>query len=154
MPALVLPPLRLLLIGRFDTLLRMRWLLLFAGLLALGLGVVGIVLPLLPTTPFVLLAAVCFSRSSPRFHQWLQHHPRFGPMLHDWRSHGVIRPRAKIIATACIVLTLAFPMIVIDLVWFLRLPTAVVGIVVLAFIWSRPSRPRQDVPATKAIAGM
>ncbi|HLO94047.1 MAG TPA: YbaN family protein [Burkholderiaceae bacterium] len=69
-----------------------------AGLLSLGLGILGIFLPLLPTTPFVLLAAFCFSRSSRRCEAWLLGHPRFGPMIHDWRAHRAIPWRAKQLA--------------------------------------------------------
>ena len=64
-----------------------RALWLSAGLVALLLGVVGIFLPLLPTTPFVLLAAACFSRGSTRCERWLLSHRTFGPMVRDWRRH-------------------------------------------------------------------
>jgi uncharacterized membrane protein YbaN (DUF454 family) len=64
--------------------LRAVWLL--GGALALATGVVGIFLPLLPTTPFVLLAAFCFARGSPRWEAWLLAHPRFGPLVRDWRE--------------------------------------------------------------------
>lgn len=72
-----------------------RWLWFVGGLLSLATGVVGIVLPLLPTTPFVLLAAFCFSRGSARCEQWLISHPRFGPMIADWREHRAVPLRAK-----------------------------------------------------------
>ena len=72
---------------------RVPWLL--AGLLSLALGIVGIFLPLLPTTPFVLLAAACFARGSSRCEAWLLGHPRFGPMVRDWRNHHAIPWRAK-----------------------------------------------------------
>lgn len=68
------------------------------GLLALGTGLVGIFLPLLPTTPFVLLAAFCFARSSPRLEAWLLAHARFGPMIRNWRDHHAIPLRAKQLA--------------------------------------------------------
>lgn len=68
------------------------------GALALLLGVVGIFLPGLPTTPFVLVAAGCFVRASPRAHAWLQTHRLFGPTLRDWETHRSIPRRAKIIA--------------------------------------------------------
>ncbi len=77
---------------------RPRWqraLWLLAGSLALATGVVGIVLPLLPTTPFVLLAAFCFSRGSVRLERWLLAHPRFGPMVQNWRAYRAIPLRAK-----------------------------------------------------------
>jgi hypothetical protein len=58
------------------------------------------VLPLLPTTPFVLLAAFCFSRASQRYEQWLLTHPRFGPMVRDWRDHHAVPLAAKRLAWA------------------------------------------------------
>lgn len=58
-----------------------------AGCLALGLGILGIFLPLLPTTPFVLLSAGCFARSSERLHNWLINHPKFGQVILNWQTH-------------------------------------------------------------------
>jgi len=69
-----------------------------AGALALCAGVVGIFLPLLPTVPFVLLAAFCFARSSTRCERWLLTHPRFGPMVRDWRARHAIPRRVKHLA--------------------------------------------------------
>lgn len=69
-----------------------------AGLMFVGVGFVGIFLPVLPTTPFLILAAACFSRSSARLEGWLLRHPRFGPLLRDWRARGAIPRRAKICA--------------------------------------------------------
>jgi uncharacterized membrane protein YbaN (DUF454 family) len=85
---------------------RALWLL--AGGLSLALGIVGIVLPLLPTTPFVLLAAACFSRGSRRWENWLLEHARFGPLLRDWRTHRAIPRRA---------LRLAFAMMAVGSAW-------------------------------------
>lgn len=68
------------------------------GLALVALGFVGIFLPVLPTTPFLILAAACFARSSERLETWLLEHPRFGPMLRDWRARGAIPWRAKLAA--------------------------------------------------------
>ncbi len=76
--------------------LRLTWL--AAGALSLATGIVGIFLPLLPTTPFVLLAAFCFARGNPRWEAWLLAHVRFGPMVRNWRARHAIPLRAKQLA--------------------------------------------------------
>jgi uncharacterized membrane protein YbaN (DUF454 family) len=80
---------------------RARWqrgLWLACGAVCLLTGLVGLLLPLLPTTPFVLLAAYCFSQGSTRYEQWLLAHPRFGPMVRDWRGQHAVPLRAKQLA--------------------------------------------------------
>jgi len=109
------------------------------GCLAVGLGVVGIVLPLLPTVPFLLLAAYSFGRSSKRLEIWLLSHPRLGPPIHDWRANGAIRRKVKWLATVSIGLTFGLSLI-------FGVPAHVLGIqavvlsAVMGFIWSRPER--------------
>ena len=76
----------------------MRWLLWLAGTVSLGLGILGVVLPGLPTTPFVLLAAACYAKASPRLHGWLRAHRLFGPMVRDWEEHRSLTRRTKRIA--------------------------------------------------------
>jgi uncharacterized membrane protein YbaN (DUF454 family) len=81
----------------------MRPLWLAAGVISAATGLVGIVVPVLPTTPLMILAAACFARSSPRLHDWLWHHPVFGPAIQAWREQGAIprvAKRASVIAMA------------------------------------------------------
>jgi uncharacterized membrane protein YbaN (DUF454 family) len=75
-----------------------RWLLWAAGSLSLVLGVIGVVVPGLPTTPFVLLAAACYAKASPRLHGWLIRHRFLGPMVRDWEQHRSLTRRSKTIA--------------------------------------------------------
>ncbi|HLM46070.1 MAG TPA: YbaN family protein, partial [Myxococcaceae bacterium] len=77
---------------------RFRFVFLAIGFLCVGLGVLGAFLPLLPTTPFLLIALWAFSRSSRRFHHWLYTHPRFGPRLQAWQQHGIVPVRVKVSA--------------------------------------------------------
>lgn len=110
------------------------------ALVFIGLGSAGAVLPLVPTTPFLLLAAYCASRSSPQLHAWLYSHPRFGPLLRDWRDHGAIRPRVKItalllLAASWLVMWLTVPS---DIA---RLGASAVMALVALFLATRPSGP-------------
>lgn len=78
----------------------MRGVFMLAGFVLAALGFVGLFLPVLPTTPFLILAAACFARSSDRLENWLLTHPRLGPVLRDWRAHRAIPRRAKWLALA------------------------------------------------------
>lgn len=83
----------------------LRPLLFVFGWIFVGLGFVGAFLPILPTTPFLLLAGVCFSKSSPRFHAWLLQLPIAGQGMRDWQHHRVIRPRAKALCLGMVILS-------------------------------------------------
>jgi len=83
---------------------RAGWLML--GLILVSLGFIGIFVPLLPTTSFMILALPCFARSSPKLEAWLLNHPRFGPGVRAWRAEGVVPRHAKI--AACIGMALGF----------------------------------------------
>jgi len=114
-----------------------------AGWLALGgvfvlLGVIGAFLPLMPTTIFLILAAACFGRSSPRLEAWLLDHPRFGSTLRAWRSEGAIPRRAK--AFACVGMTIGFVLFLITAHphRLLAVAVALAFIAVAAWIVSRP----------------
>lgn len=115
-----------------------RPLLLAAGLLFLALGAVGIFLPLLPTTPFLLLAAACFSRSSRRMHAWLLRNRLFGPILRDWEERGAIARRIKWFATILMVGLISYPLGFLPIPAPAKLIAAASVLGVLGFIWSRP----------------
>ncbi len=119
-------------------LIRFFWLV--GGFLSLAAGIVGIVLPLLPTTPFLLLAAFCFARGSQRLHDWLVHHPRLGPPIRDWQRHGAISRRAKWMAMVAIVAVL-----MASFLFGVATHTIVIQLVVLSavslFILTRPLPP-------------
>lgn len=85
-----------------------------AGTIAFILGFIGIFLPLLPTTPFMILAATCWGRASPRFYRWLHQHRYFGPMVQNWEERRAVPRRAKYLAwsmmsMSCIWLFIQFP---------------------------------------------
>lgn len=115
----------------------MRWLWAVAGLLALGSGLIGIVLPLVPTVPFLLLATFCFARSSERLHNWLITHPRLGPPILDWNERGAINQRAKRYATISILAVFAVSVLIGLRPTILMIQAIVLGLVLL-FIWTRP----------------
>ncbi len=124
--------------ARRGLVVRLVWL--AVGLTALALGAIGVVLPLLPTTPFVLLAAFAFARSSTRMHRWLHEHRVFGPLIDDWNRYGAIGRNAKLAGIASLVAVFAFS------VWFgVRAEILVVHVIVLGacgtFIATRPSPP-------------
>jgi hypothetical protein len=73
-----------------------NWILIAVGILSVALGLLGVFVPLLPTTPFLLLAAACFMRSSARLYRWLIHHKWFGPYIRSYREHRAITLRAKV----------------------------------------------------------
>ncbi|MFY2824084.1 YbaN family protein [Ruegeria sp. MALMAid1280] len=108
------------------------------GLICVGLAMVGIVLPLLPTVPFLLLAAFFFARSSSRLHNWLVTHRSFGPLIVDWQSSGAIRPGAKKAATLSIAAVFGLS-VLLALPSHVLIIQAVVLSGVMIFIWTRPN---------------
>lgn len=114
-----------------------RWLLLALAIVSLGLGIAGIFLPILPTTPFVLLAAWAAARSSPRLSAWLESHPRFGPVLRDWRTSGVVRRRTKWTATVVMAGSAVIILLTVRKPWIAGFAIASMGCVLL-WLWRRP----------------
>ena len=115
------------------------WLLRAAGVALVGLAVIGVFLPLMPTTIFLILAAACFARSSPRLETWLMTHPRFGPPLRAWREEGAVPRKAKV--AACLGIAGGFAVF-----WFtahpepwLALLVAAVLALIAAYVVSRPA---------------
>lgn len=104
---------------------------------SVALGAVGVFLPLLPTTPFILLAAWAAAKGSPRVQQWLHRHPQFGPLLLAWHTEGAVPTGAKV--TALILLTISWAFL-----WWLQSTALVLGItgvlflLVGAFLVTRP----------------
>lgn len=91
--------------------------LIIAGWLAVVLGFIGIFLPILPTTPFLLLAATCFAKSSQRFHNWLLHSPVFGKIISDWQKHRRVNAGTKRWAIFSILITFSLSIYIVPLMW-------------------------------------
>lgn len=119
-----------------------RWVRLFclgAGIAALALGILGIALPILPTTPFILLAAGCFARSSLQFHAWLLRQPLAGPMIHEWQTHRSMPRRAKRAGFILMAVSFGSSILMMDGLWH-RLMLAMVGLILAYFLWRIPVR--------------
>jgi uncharacterized membrane protein YbaN (DUF454 family) len=114
-------------------------LLLLLGWCFFLLGAVGVVVPGLPTTPFMLLALWAFSKSSKRFHDWLYSHPFFGPPLQNWERHQVISLRMKIFALLTMVGALAYMVFVAEVPGWMSVITASIMAYGAYFILSKPS---------------
>lgn len=116
---------------------RFRWAWWLLAYASLGLGLVGIVIPGLPTVPFVLLAAYAAARGSQRLHRWLLAHRQFGPMIRDWQAQGAVSRKAKWLA----ITTMAGCAVVMFLTapkpWMAAIGTAIMA-VVAAWLWRRP----------------
>jgi uncharacterized membrane protein YbaN (DUF454 family) len=110
-----------------------------AGCACVALAFVGIFLPLLPTTPFLLLAAFCFSRGSARLHQWLLEHRTMGPIIRDWKERRAIRPRVKGLATLSVVVLVGAPLVFGNFHPVLQTLSVLVGVIVIVMIQRQPS---------------
>ncbi len=117
----------------------MRSLYVAGGFAALVLAVAGAVLPILPTTPFLLLAAACFARSSKRFHDKLLANRIAGPIIREWTAHRSIRREVKRWVYVLMALSFGSSILVMPALW-LQVMLAVLGIVLTFFIWRIPVR--------------
>ena len=116
---------------------RALWLII--GLSSLGCGILGVVLPLLPTTPFILVSVFAFARSSPRLHDWLISHQRFGPLITNWQRHGAIDRRTKYIALTVMVLTPPISWLMGVPLWIILVQICVLSLSA-TFIITRPEQ--------------
>lgn len=105
--------------------------------ITLALGIVGLFLPLLPTTPFVLIAAWAAPKGSPRLHRWIWSHPQIGPLLLAWHTKGAVPRTAKWLA--CITMSLSWiGLCLMGMHWGILAATAVIFIAVASFLVTRP----------------
>lgn len=120
---------------------RTGWRMMTAG--ALGAAALGVVLPLVPTTPFLLVAAWSATRHSPELERRLLAHPRFGPHLSAWRAERALTRRTKWLAVAALVVSLALVVLAVESL-ALRLGVAVLLSGIAAYLWTRPEPGRSN----------
>jgi hypothetical protein len=113
-----------------------RTLYLTAGLISVALGAIGAFLPLLPTVPFLILAAFCFARSNPVWEEKLLTHPRYGATLRQWREKGVVSRKAKLAATGAFAISIALGFLTLK--WPLSLIPLGVALTCGSWLWMRP----------------
>lgn len=118
----------------------LRLLLVVVGSLSVALGFIGVFLPILPTTPFLLLAAACYARASPRFYRWLMTNRWFGTYLRDWREGRGVPLRAKVVAVVSIVLTFGISIGFFVPLLPIKFLLVVIGVGVVTHILRLPTR--------------
>lgn len=118
------------------------------GTVLVGIGALGVFLPLLPTTPFLLLAAACYASSSPRLHTWLITHPRFGPHIHNYQQHRAISLRVKITSLLLAWASVGYvALFVVDPLWVRVLLAGLLLTKTAFMIVVRTADPVEDAPA-------
>lgn len=119
-----------------------KYIFILFGCLSILLGILGIFLPLLPTTPFLLLAAYFFTRSSKRLHSWLIHHKTFGQYIYQYETHRAMDRKTKLVAMGSMWVSLCISMILVSN-FYIRLLLIVIGIGVSLYIRSLRTMERQ-----------
>lgn len=117
-----------------------KWLLISISYISILLGLIGVFLPILPTTPFFILSAFIFSKTSPRLHLWLTSLPYFGDAIIDWEKNRVIKRKAKYWAISLIFLSMSYVIIFKNVMWPLKILLGLIGLSLILFIGSRKSR--------------
>ena len=123
-----------------------KTLLLMCGWICVALGLLGAFLPLLPTTPFLLLASACFMRGSPRLNHWLLNHPKFGPILTNWHQHGAVSKHVKRRANVMIVASFALSIYLVPLLWHKAMLLSMLAVLLIWF----NRLPERDDPASQS----
>jgi uncharacterized membrane protein YbaN (DUF454 family) len=113
-----------------------RWLLIAAGTISVALGLVGVFVPVLPTTPFLLLAAACFVRSSERLYAWLIGHPWFGRYIRNYREYRAVTLRAKVVTLVLLWGMIGYSALAVVRMWWLRALLAAIAIGVTVHVLS------------------
>lgn len=113
-----------------------------AGCFFVGLGAIGAVLPILPTTPFLLLAAACFARGSRRFYRWLTGSRLFGPAIRDWQEKRTVSRKTKLSAVVLVVLTFGTTIAFAISDDRLRIGLVILAAALLILLWRLPSEAR------------
>jgi len=114
------------------------------GTLFLLLGIIGAFLPIMPTTPFLLLATACYAKSSRRFYNWLMNQPAFGPLIVEWRTYRSIPWRIKLVAIATMILTFGSSILFFVKDGRLQLALTAFGLAMAIWLYRIPSRDRPD----------
>ncbi len=122
----------------------MRGLYFLLGILSFIVGIVGVFTPLLPTTPFLILAAFCFSRSSQKFHHWLIQHPKLGPPIRDWNESGSISKKVKFLAIGMLSLSGTYISFKPHIPFDLKVMTILSLFAIALYIFTRPSTGRKS----------
>lgn len=123
-----------------------RWqrpLYLSLGFVCLAVGIVALVIPLVPGIVFLVLSAACFSRSSPAMETWLRTHPRFGKLILDWQTSGVISRNAKLFVIAGMVLSYSLIFFETDS-RLIQAAVAIPMLAIVAYVWTRPEKAQRN----------
>ena len=122
-----------------------KWLYLSGGLISLGIGAVGVFVPLLPTTPFLLLAAACFLRSSERLYHWLMNHRLFGNYIRNYREHRAMSLPSKILVLALLWITMSYAIFSVVKILFIQILLLLIAIGVTIHIIALKSPPAKKI---------
>jgi uncharacterized membrane protein YbaN (DUF454 family) len=122
----------------------LRWVLIACGWISVGCGVIGIFLPIVPTVPFLLLAAACFARSSERFHRWMMEHDHLGPLLQDYLHGAGIPFRAKLVSISLIWVSFPTSAVLFAEAFWLKLLLIGAAVAISGYLFYLPTAPPNE----------